>query len=53
MIKDTTGVTLDKEIRMEMVSQGFMTADNFLLVLKNPEKYQYTLHENEEIPFEH
>lgn len=52
LIKDTTGLSIDKETREEMIQYGYETANDFLKINSNPEKYKYNLAENEEIPFE-
>lgn len=51
LIRDTTGLTINKETRQEMVNYGYKMADDFLKINSNPDKYKYNLEENEEIPF--
>ena len=52
VVKDTTGISLDKETRQKMVEYGYSCADSFLKINSNPDKYDIILKENEEIPFE-
>ena len=52
LIKDTTGLTIGKEKREEMIEHGYQYAQNFLLINNDPEKYNFNIEENEEIPFE-
>lgn len=52
LIKDTTGLSIDRETREKMVDYGYDCADNFLKVNMQPEKYEYQLEDNEEIEFE-
>jgi predicted acylesterase/phospholipase RssA len=52
LLKDTTGLSINKESREDMTKQGYNSADSFLKINSNPEKYQIKLKENEEIPFE-
>lgn len=51
MIRDTTGILIDKESRQLMINQGYECAENFLKINRNPEKYNISFPENEEIPF--
>ena len=50
-VKDTTGLTINTEMKQNMLNQGYSAADNFLKIVTNPEKYDISLKENEEIPF--
>ena len=52
LVKDTTGISIDKATREKMIDYGYYCGDSFLKVASNPEKYDYNLKENEEIPFE-
>jgi len=51
MVRDTTGIMVDRESRLLMIDHGYACADAFLKVNSNPEKYEINLLENEEIPF--
>lgn len=51
VVKDTTGLTIDRETRQQMIDYGYNIADDFLKINSDPEKYKYNLDENEEIPF--
>jgi predicted acylesterase/phospholipase RssA len=48
--KDTTGLSINKEARQQMVKQGYETADDFLKIGLHPEKYEI-IPDGEEIPF--
>lgn len=50
-IKDTTGILVDQHTRQIMINQGYQCAEVFLKINSNPEKYDVSLNENEEIPF--
>jgi len=52
LIKDTTGLSIDRQTREKMIEYGYECADNFLKVNTEPEKYEYKLNDNEEIEFE-
>lgn len=51
LIKDTTGIMIDRETRQKMVKYGYDYTESFLKINKNPEKYCLELQEDEEIPF--
>lgn len=51
-LRDTTGISINKESRQTMVENGYNCAEEFLKINTNPEKYKLKLKENEEIPFE-
>lgn len=51
LIRDTTGISINKESRQSMVDQGYQCAEEFLKINSDPEKYQLIISENEEIPF--
>lgn len=51
MLRDTTGIMIDRESRELMVSQGYEVANMFLKINADPSKYDLILEENEEIPF--
>jgi NTE family protein len=51
LIKDTTGLSINEESRHFMINMGYQTADEFIRVNSDPEKYKIVLSENEEIPF--
>ena len=51
-LRDTTGISINKESRENMVEQGYKSGESFLKINQNPEKYKLKLQENEEIPFE-
>lgn len=51
LIRDTTGISIDKDSRQMMIEQGYKCADAFLKINSNPDKYKLLLSENEEIPF--
>lgn len=51
LVKDTTGLSISKETRKDMINYGYKMAEDFLKINSNPEKYKYNLDENEEIPF--
>jgi predicted acylesterase/phospholipase RssA len=51
LVRDTTGLLLDKEVRQSLITQGYETADNFLKINSDPDKYNLSLPESEEIPF--
>lgn len=51
MLRDTTGIMIDRESRELMVEQGYEAANTFLKINMDPNKYDLTLQENEEIPF--
>ena len=53
LIRDTTGISIDKESRYLMVEQGYNCAETFLKINTNPEKYNLNISEIEEIPFSH
>lgn len=48
--KDTTGLTMGKEAREEMLNKGYDIADSFLKLLLESDKYVF-IPESEEIPF--
>ena len=48
---DTTGLTMDQQTRNNLLRAGYIAADNFLKINKNPEKYSFSLEESQEIPF--
>lgn len=50
-IKDSTGVSIDKETREVMIQNGEKMAEIFLKINANPEKYSYDIADGEEIPF--
>lgn len=49
LVKDTTGIMIDRKTRENMIGYGYTNADYFLKVTKEPEKYFYN--REEEIPF--
>ena len=49
-VKDTTGLSIDEESRKNMINAGYNCADEFLKINKNPEKYNISLDEYDEIP---
>ena len=51
-IIDTTGISLDEKSKMDMIESGYRSATVFLSKLKNPDKYNIILDDNEEIPLE-
>ena len=50
-VRDTTGILIDRESRETMINDGYASADAFLKINSNPEKYDSSIRENEEIPF--
>jgi len=51
LIKDTTGLSINREMREKMIEYGYECADKFIKINTDPEKYEYHLRDNEEIPF--
>lgn len=51
-VKDSTGLSITLETKQQMIRDGYKTADKFLKIISDPEKYQLELQEGEEIPFE-
>lgn len=51
LIRDTTGITIPKEVREKMIEQGYEQAKTFLKINSDPEKYNVNIPDNEEIPF--
>ena len=50
-VRDTTGILIDRESRETMINDGYASADAFLKINSNPEKYDSSIRENKEIPF--
>jgi len=50
-IKDTTGLSMTKENKLELIQNGYKCADDFLKINQEPEKYCIDMSEEEEIPF--
>lgn len=48
---DTTGLTINEDGRRDMIKTGYETAETFIKINSNPDKYEIKLGENEEIPF--